>query len=155
MTSLNTGSSIKSMMTGRIPLRVLHGDDPANDIVRGATDLHVCQTYRGYFYRSSAYHGQTVEWLGTIGAGGHVIPDPSVTVAAIDRFVLHLTIFEMNVENYRYRTASDKQNSRQRQSPGRSARMVLGKHDRSCCLTLPILSVSKSFSNSLILRFPG
>jgi hypothetical protein len=39
-----------------------------------------------------------------------------MTVAAIDRLVHHSTIFEMNVESYRRRTASDKQTGRRRQS---------------------------------------
>ncbi len=47
-----------------------------------------------------------------------VFPDPGMTVAAIDRLVHHSTIFEMNVESYRRRTVSDKQNSRRRQSSG-------------------------------------
>ena len=47
-----------------------------------------------------------------------VFPDPGMTVAAIDRLVHHSTIFEMNVESYRRRTASDKQNNRRRQSFG-------------------------------------
>ncbi len=38
-----------------------------------------------------------------------VFPDPAMTVAAIDRLVHHSTIFELNVESYRRRTASDKQ----------------------------------------------
>ncbi|WP_323072370.1 IS21-like element helper ATPase IstB [Mycetohabitans endofungorum] len=45
-----------------------------------------------------------------------VFPDPSMTVAAIDRLVHHSTIFKMNVESYRRRTASDKQASRRQQS---------------------------------------
>jgi DNA replication protein DnaC len=45
-----------------------------------------------------------------------VFPDPGMTVAAIDRLVHHSTIFEMNVESYRRRTASDKQTGRRRQS---------------------------------------
>jgi DNA replication protein DnaC len=44
-----------------------------------------------------------------------VFPDPGMTVAAIDRLVHHSTIFEMNVESYRRRTASDKQSARRRQ----------------------------------------
>lgn len=44
-----------------------------------------------------------------------VFPDPGMTVAAIDRLVHHSTIFEMNVESYRRRTASDKQSRRRRQ----------------------------------------
>jgi hypothetical protein len=40
-----------------------------------------------------------------------------MTVAAIDRLVHHSTIFELNVESYRRRKASDKQNARRRQLP--------------------------------------
>jgi DNA replication protein DnaC len=39
------------------------------------------------------------------GDWGKVFPDPAMTVAAIDRLVHHGTIFEMNVESYRRRTA--------------------------------------------------
>jgi hypothetical protein len=39
-----------------------------------------------------------------------------MTVAAIDRLVHHSTIFELNVESYRRRNASDKQTARRRQS---------------------------------------
>ena len=46
-----------------------------------------------------------------------VFPDPGMTVAAIDRLVHHSTIFELNVESYRRRTASDKQKERRRQLP--------------------------------------
>src|ERR1700674_270662 len=46
-----------------------------------------------------------------------VFPDPGMTVAAIDRLVHHSTIFELNVESYRRRNASDKQNARRRQLP--------------------------------------
>ncbi|WP_454737189.1 IS21-like element helper ATPase IstB [Cupriavidus necator] len=46
----------------------------------------------------------------------HVFPDPGMTIAAIDRLVHHSTIFEMNVESYRRRTASDNQSGRRRQS---------------------------------------
>ncbi len=44
------------------------------------------------------------------------IGDPGMTVAVIDRLVHHSTIFELNVESYRLRTASDNQSSRRRQS---------------------------------------
>jgi DNA replication protein DnaC len=46
-----------------------------------------------------------------------VFPDPGMTVAATDRLVHHSTIFELNVESYRRRTASDKQKERRRQLP--------------------------------------
>jgi DNA replication protein DnaC len=39
------------------------------------------------------------------GEWSKVFPDPAMTVAAIDRLVHHATIFEMNVESYRRRTA--------------------------------------------------
>lgn len=43
-----------------------------------------------------------------------IFPDPAMTVAAIDRLVHHATIFEMNVESYRRRTAL----GRTRPAPG-------------------------------------
>lgn len=39
------------------------------------------------------------------GEWNKVFPDPAMTVAAIDRLVHHATIFEMNVESYRRRSA--------------------------------------------------
>ena len=42
-----------------------------------------------------------------------VFPDPSMTVAAIDRLVHHRTIFELNVESYRRRST----NARHASSP--------------------------------------
>lgn len=43
---------------------------------------------------------------------GEVFVDPAMTLAAIDRLVHHATIFEMNVESYRRRTAQNKQKER-------------------------------------------
>jgi len=45
-----------------------------------------------------------------------IFPDAGMTVAAIDRLVHHSTIFELNVESYWRRTASNKQSHRRRQS---------------------------------------
>jgi len=42
--------------------------------------------------------------------------DPAMTVAAIDRLVHHATIFEMNVESYRRRTAIARKTKADRQS---------------------------------------
>jgi len=39
------------------------------------------------------------------GAWGKVFGDPAMTLAAVDRLVHHATIFEMNVEGFRRRTA--------------------------------------------------
>ncbi|GAB4484022.1 MAG: IS21-like element ISBj11 family helper ATPase IstB [Burkholderiaceae bacterium] len=39
------------------------------------------------------------------GDWNKVFPDPAMTLAAVDRLVHHATIFEMNVESYRRRTA--------------------------------------------------
>jgi DNA replication protein DnaC len=43
------------------------------------------------------------------GEWGKVFPDPAMTLAAVDRLVHHATIFEMNVESYRRRTATLRQ----------------------------------------------
>ena len=47
---------------------------------------------------------------------GDVFVDPAMTIAAIDRLVHHATIFEMNAESYRRRSAQEKQ---MRQPPGK------------------------------------
>lgn len=43
------------------------------------------------------------------GEWNRVFPDPAMTLAAVDRLVHHATIFEMNVESYRRRTAIQRQ----------------------------------------------
>ena len=50
------------------------------------------------------------------GEWGKVFPDPAMTLAAVDRFVHHATIFEMNVESYRRREAMER-----KRGPGRPA----------------------------------
>jgi DNA replication protein DnaC len=56
------------------------------------------------------------------GDWSKVFPDPAMTVAAIDRLVHHATIFEMNVESYRRRTAvARKTKAERRQSDDESA----------------------------------
>src|SRR5438128_3266678 len=50
------------------------------------------------------------------GEWGKVFPDPAMTLAAIDRLVHHATIFEMNVESYRRREATERT-----RGPGRPA----------------------------------
>lgn len=42
------------------------------------------------------------------GEWGKIFPDPAMTLAAVDRLVHHATIFEMNVESYRRRTAIER-----------------------------------------------
>lgn len=51
------------------------------------------------------------------GEWNKVFPDPAMTLAAVDRLVHHSTIFELNVESYRRRTALQ----RKQQGPGRPA----------------------------------
>ena len=46
------------------------------------------------------------------GEWGKVFPDPAMTLAAVDRLVHHATIFEMNVESYRRRTAIERKQGR-------------------------------------------
>jgi len=48
------------------------------------------------------------------GEWGRIFPDQSMTLAAVDRLVHHATIFEMNVESYRRRTAIER-----KRGPGR------------------------------------
>ena len=48
------------------------------------------------------------------GQWDKIFPDPAMTVAAIDRLVHRATIFELNVDSYRRRTAIDNKRSRQR-----------------------------------------
>jgi DNA replication protein DnaC len=43
------------------------------------------------------------------GEWNRIFPDPAMTLAAVDRLVHHATIFEMNVESYRRRTALQRQ----------------------------------------------
>jgi DNA replication protein DnaC len=43
------------------------------------------------------------------GEWNRVFPDPAMTLAAVDRLVHHATIFEMNVESYRRRSALQRQ----------------------------------------------
>ncbi|MCY1740772.1 IS21-like element helper ATPase IstB [Ensifer sp. SL37] len=45
------------------------------------------------------------------GAWDSLFPDKAMTIAAIDRLVHHATIFEMNVESFRRRTATEQRHS--------------------------------------------
>ena len=56
------------------------------------------------------------------GEWNSVFPDPAMTLAAVDRLVHHATIFEMNVESYRRRTAEAR-----RPGPGRPATFTTPK----------------------------
>jgi DNA replication protein DnaC len=58
------------------------------------------------------------------GEWGKVFPDPAMTLAAVDRLVHHSTIFELNVESYRRRTALQ----RKQQGPGRPASYATPKN---------------------------
>ena len=48
------------------------------------------------------------------GEWNRVFPDPAMTLAAVDRLVHHATIFEMNVESYRRRSAMEAKRTRGR-----------------------------------------
>ena len=50
------------------------------------------------------------------GEWNRVFPDPAMTLAAVDRLVHHATIFEMNVESYRRRSAMEAKRQRGRPS---------------------------------------
>jgi DNA replication protein DnaC len=59
------------------------------------------------------------------GEWNKIFPDPAMTLAAVDRLVHHSTIFELNVESYRRRTAIDKS-----RGPGRPATRATSKTTR-------------------------
>ena len=48
------------------------------------------------------------------GEWNKIFPDPAMTLAAVDRLVHHATIFELNVESYRQRSALSKKRGRGR-----------------------------------------
>jgi len=58
------------------------------------------------------------------GEWGKVFQDAAMTLAAVDRLVHHATIFEMNVESYRRRTAI----ARKKSGPGRTAHYATPKN---------------------------
>lgn len=60
------------------------------------------------------------------GAWGKVFPDPAMTLAAVDRLVHHATIFEINVDSYRRRTALE----RKQKGPGRPPTYATAKDAR-------------------------
>ena len=66
------------------------------------------------------------------GEWDRIFPEPAMTVAAIDRLVHLATIFELNVESYRRRTAIDHKRSRQRAvaSDGEAADQTAGASHR-------------------------
>ena len=57
------------------------------------------------------------------GERGKIFPDQAMTLAAVDRFVHHATILEMNVESYRRRAAIDR-----KREPGRPAEHATTKN---------------------------
>jgi IstB-like ATP binding protein len=48
------------------------------------------------------------------GEWNNLFPDPAMTLAAVDRLVHHSTIFELNVESYRRRSAVETKRGRGR-----------------------------------------
>lgn len=59
------------------------------------------------------------------GEWGKIFPDPAMTLAAVDRLVHHATIFEMNVESFRRKTAVQR-----RTGPGRPpTRATINEND--------------------------
>jgi len=57
------------------------------------------------------------------GEWSRIFPDPAMTLAAVDRLVHHSTLFELNVESYRRRTALEA-----RRGPGRPATRATPKN---------------------------
>ena len=63
------------------------------------------------------------------GDWGKIFPDPAMTLAAVDRLVHHATIFELNVDSYRRRTAMEK-----KRGPGRPATRATTKTSENVSL---------------------
>ena len=54
------------------------------------------------------------------GEWNRIFPDPAMTLAAVDRLVHHATIFEMNVDSYRRRTAIERKQQGAGRPPSRA-----------------------------------
>jgi hypothetical protein len=64
------------------------------------------------------------------GEWNKIFPDPAMTLAAVDRLVHHATIFEMNVESYRRRSAMEAKRQRGRQAAfatGKNAQQIVAQ----------------------------
>jgi len=62
------------------------------------------------------------------GEWGKIFPDQAMTLAVVDRLVHHATIFEMNVESYRRRTALDRPRRGRRVRRGPAGLRGVGAH---------------------------
>lgn len=65
------------------------------------------------------------------GEWGKIFQDPAMTLAAVDRLVHHATIFEMNVESYRRRTATLRQSGAGRPPTYATRKTIAGKYSDS------------------------
>jgi DNA replication protein DnaC len=65
------------------------------------------------------------------GEWNKIFPDPAMTLAAVDRLVHHATIFELNVDSYRRRTAID----RKLNGAGRPANCATIKNTKTLSLS--------------------
>jgi DNA replication protein DnaC len=65
------------------------------------------------------------------GEWNRVFPDPAMTLAAVDRLIHHATIFEMNVESYRRKTALQRQSKAGRPPTAATIKSIeqLSRHD--------------------------
>ena len=63
------------------------------------------------------------------GEWNKIFPDPAMTLAAVDRLVHHATIFELNVESYRQRSALSKKRGRGR-PPSKATPKTIASSDK-------------------------
>lgn len=65
------------------------------------------------------------------GEWNRIFPDPAMTLAAVDRLIHHATIFEMNVESYRRKTALQRQSKAGRPPTSATIKSIeqLSRHD--------------------------
>jgi DNA replication protein DnaC len=81
------------------------------------------------------------------GEWGKIFPDPAMTLAAVDRLVHHATIFEMNVDSYRRKSAVQR-----RTGPGRPpTRATIRPTRRPCQRQTTPTNVPKPRPHFLIL----
>ena len=82
------------------------------------------------------------------GDWAKVFPDQAMTLAAVDRLVHHATIFEMNVESYRRRTALER-----KRGPGRPpSRATIKQLDRRATTIKKGLAISSRHDKLLVPR---
>ena len=78
-----------------------------------------------------------------------IFPDRAMTVAAIDRLVHRASIFELNVDSYRRRTAIENKRKRRRPPDAQNAAT-----DTAAEIPAPIAAPQRVFSRAVVSGYP-